>query len=137
MEATMKLGEFTIRRIRVKEQALPTPAFRWLVIFMAREFDAVSSLGTKRWGKNRPEVQATNAANDIRALNTQLTPKQLGETETCFRRLGGKSLTLAVDLFLDTCRPPLEEKPLARGRRRIRRLSQRQGRRSPPRQCRE
>lgn len=110
----MKPGEFTVRRIQVKEHGFTYPTFQVVgYLHGARIRRRFKSRDEALGGKSRLEVQAANDENDVRALNTRLAPAQLAEAETCFRRLDGKSLTLAVDWFLDTYRPPLAEKPLA------------------------
>lgn len=56
--------------------------------------------------KNALEVEAANLGGEIRARNTRLSSEQLAEAETSIARLGAQSLSLAVDHFLATYRPP-------------------------------
>ena len=58
--------------------------------------------------KNALEVEAANMGGEIRARNTRLSADQLAEAEASIARLGTKSLSLAVDWFLTTYRPPVE-----------------------------
>jgi len=58
--------------------------------------------------KNALEVEAANMGGEIRARNTRLSSEQLAEAEAAIARLGTKSLSLAVEWFLTTYRPPVE-----------------------------
>lgn len=76
---------------------------------MRKQFqDREDALGEK----NRLEVQAANGG-EITARNTRLMALQLAEAEAAFARLGTRSLSLAVEWFLDTYRPPVTEMPSA------------------------
>jgi hypothetical protein len=58
--------------------------------------------------KNSLEVEAANLGGEIRARNTRLSADQLAEAEAAMARLGPQSLSLAVEWFLTTYRPPVE-----------------------------
>lgn len=69
--------------------------------------------------KNRLEVVAANVGSEMRARSTRLTSQQLAEAEAAFARLGTRPLNLAVQWFLDTYRPPMEEMTLDKARDRF------------------
>lgn len=56
--------------------------------------------------KNELEVEAANLSGSTRARTTRLTESQLAEAESAFTRLGGRSLSAAVEWYLATYRPP-------------------------------
>jgi integrase len=57
--------------------------------------------------KNALEVEAANIGGEIRARNTRLGAAQLAEAELAMGRLGPQSLSLAVEWFLATYKPPV------------------------------
>lgn len=114
MEASLKGGGFTLRRITVRERGFTYTTHQVTGYLngerIRRRFKSRDeALGAK----SMLEVQAANADGDIRAVNTRLPPERLAEAEACFRRLAGKPMTEAVEWYLKTYRAPLEEKPLA------------------------
>src|SRR4051812_17434887 len=62
--------------------------------------------------KSRLEVDSANADSAIRAVNTRLSPGQLAEAEAAFSRLGGRSLSEAIEWFLANFRPLRHEMAL-------------------------
>ena len=119
-----KNGGFTVRQVTVKElksvsgqnekRTFAYSTFRltgWLdgqrirKQFLSRD----EALGEKQ----ALEIRAANLNGDIRARNTRLTIEQLAEAEAAYSRLGGRSLSQAVEWYLDTYRPPVTVTPLA------------------------
>lgn len=83
----------------------------------------LGGLRIRRNFKTREEAAAEKAALDIKAeqiaaglrsVMTSLSPEQLRDAETAFRRLVGQSasLTFCIDYALANYRPPEHEKPL-------------------------
>ena len=62
--------------------------------------------------KRNIEVANENSARKVTAQNTHLTDEQINEAEAAFQRLNGKSLTLAVDHFIETYHEPATTLPL-------------------------
>ena len=103
-----KSGRFTIKAVKVTCHGFTYETFLlsgWLngrrirKHFKSRE----EALGEK----NALEVEAANVGGEIRARNTRLSAGQLAEAEAAFARLGSKPLTLAVEWFLSTYKPPV------------------------------
>jgi hypothetical protein len=107
MGASMSAQGFRIRQITVSDHG-----YRYAT------FQVVGSLNGQRirkkfkrrelalGEKTRLEVLAANTESEIRAVNTRLTPAQLSQAETAFQRLGDTPLTLAIDWYLASYRPP-------------------------------
>lgn len=109
----MKAGEFSIRRMIARERGRSYVTFQVTgYLDGARIRKRFQSRDEALGEKNRLEVLAANAESGTRTVNTRLTPEQLAEAEACFHRLAGKPMTLAVDWFLETYRPPSVEKLL-------------------------
>lgn len=104
----MKNGGFKIRAVTVRNGGFIYTTYRvrgWLRgEYIRRQF---KSRDEANGAKLRFEIAAANAAQDIRSVNTRLTPLQLAEAEAAFARLDGKSLSQAVDFFLTDYRPPV------------------------------
>lgn len=109
----MKPASITIKRILVRNGPFEyyTHQVEGLVNGrrVRRQFKTIAEAAGE---KNRLEVDAANAQNDVRAVNTRLAPAQLADAESAFRRLAGRPLALAIDWFLTTYREPSEPTPL-------------------------
>lgn len=108
MEATMsRNGHFTVKRVKVEAGPFEYWTYRltgWLQgRRIRRQYQSADEAAGAR---NRYEVEAANARNDVRTVHTRLNGSQLGEAESAFRRLDGQSLSFAVDWFLANYRPP-------------------------------
>jgi integrase len=100
-------GKFALRPITASSNGVSYDTFLlsgWLNGRRIRRHfkDRDEALGEK----NRLEVEAANRG-EIRARATRLSAVQLGEAETAMARLGPQSLSLAVDWFLATYKPPV------------------------------
>ena len=110
----MNNGSFNIKPVTVKNGPFTYTTYRlrgWLRgQYVRRQFKSrEEALGAKQ----RLEIQAANAELEIRPVNTRLTAAQLAEAEAAFARLGGRSITQAVDFFLTEWRPPVVGHDLA------------------------
>ena len=114
MEVPLKSGKFLVRRIVVTDHGFTYPTFQ-VVGYLAgqRVRKRFKSLEEAAGEKSRLEVAAANEDSGVRSVNTRLGVDQVAEAEACIRRLGGKSLTLAVDWFMENYRPPCAEKLLS------------------------
>ena len=65
--------------------------------------------------KQVQEIKRNNSAQDLKTIATRLTPEQTREAERVFHRLKGnrRSLTFAMDYFLEYYREPETEKTLS------------------------
>ena len=109
-----KSGPFTIKPVTVKAHGFTYETFQvsgWLNGRRIRKHfkSRAEALGEK----NALEVEAANVGGEIRSRNTRLSSGQLAEAESAFARLAGRSLSLAVEWFISTFRPPVTEMPLA------------------------
>jgi hypothetical protein len=99
-------GKFVLKQVRAVCNGVTYDTFRlsgWLNGRRIRKQfkDRSDALGEK----NRLEVEAANRG-EIQVRATRLSAVQLAEAESAMARLGPKSLTLAVDWFLTTYKPP-------------------------------
>ncbi len=99
-------GKFVLRQVRAASHGVAYDTFLlsgWLNGRRIRRHfkDRDEALGEK----NRLEVEAANRG-EIQVRATRLSAVQLAEAESAMARLGPKSLTLAVDWFLTTYKPP-------------------------------
>ena len=112
----MRNGHFTINRTRV---AGPFAYWTYRLTGWLRgrrirkQFKSeVEASGAKA----RYEIEAANAItaglNHVKPVNTALAVDQVREAEAAFHRLGKRSLSFAVDWFLDNYRPPVIAKAL-------------------------
>ncbi len=110
----MKAGEFKIRRILARERGFTYPTYQVVGYLEGQRVrKRFKSLEEAAGEKSRLEIAAANADGGVRSVHTRLSTDQVAEAEACVRRLGGRSLTLAVDWFLENYRPPCAEKPLS------------------------
>jgi integrase len=101
-------GRFSIKAVRAKAHGFTYDTFLvsgWLNgRRIRRHFKSRDeAIGVK----NALEVEAANVGGEIRARNTRLSAAQLIEAEAAIAHFGPKSLSLAVEWFLTTYRPPL------------------------------
>ena len=136
MEVTLKPGEFNIRRIVVTDHGYTYPTFQ-VIGYLAgqRVWKQFKSLEEASGEKSRLEVAAANSENGTRTINIRLSVDQVAEAEACIRRLGDKSLTLAVDWFMENYRPPVCREANLRSRHRVCRISHRTRRSRPSVRC--
>lgn len=110
MEAIMKNGDFVIRPIRVRDHGFDYVTHQVVGYLNGQRVRRKFKTRDGALGElNRLQVEAANGAGAVRAVNTRLTQEQIMEAEACFQRLTGKPLSLAVDWFLTTYRPPNAE----------------------------
>jgi hypothetical protein len=118
----MSNGSFTMKRVRIKqkvtwrrsERTIRYSTWRvqgWLLGQRVRQNfrNRLEALGALQ----RLEIQAANDPTHIRPINTRLTAEQVVDAEAALHRLAGRSLTQAVDWFLETYRPPVSPMDLA------------------------
>jgi hypothetical protein len=114
MIAPRKNARFKVREITVTQHGATYQTFElygWLNGKMVRR--RFKSRAEALGQKNLLEVEAASEPCEMTVRQTRLSSAQLAEAETAFARLGGRPLSLAVDWFLDTYRPPVTEKALA------------------------
>jgi hypothetical protein len=100
-------GKFVLKQVRAACNGVTYDTYRlsgWLNGHrIRRQFkDRDEALGEK----NRLEVEAANKG-EIQVRATRLSAVQLADAEAAMARLGPKSLSLAVDWFLTTYKPPV------------------------------
>ena len=105
-------GGFLLKQVRVACNGVTYDSFRlsgWLNgLRIRRQFkDRDEALGEK----NRLEVEAANSG-EIRVRPTRLSAAELAEAEAAMARLGARSLSQAVDYYLNNYRPPVTPMPL-------------------------
>lgn len=114
----MRTGHFIIKRQRVSAGPFSYWTFRvsgWLRgRRIRRQFKSeAEAIGAKA----RYEIEAANSItaglNHVKPVNTALAVDQVREAEAAFHRLGKRSLSFAVDWFLEHYRPPVVAKALA------------------------
>lgn len=111
MEATMKDGEFTIRRITANERGYSYPTFQLVGRMNGERIrKRFRSKDEAEGAKNAFEVEAANTNSGTRAINTRLTAAQVATAETIFT-LTADPLA-AVQWHLANYRPPVMKKPL-------------------------
>jgi integrase len=106
-------GKFVLRPVRASSNGVTYDTFQlsgWLNGRRIRKHfkNRDEALGEK----NALEVEAANGGGEIRARNTRLSADQLAEAEAAIARLGPRSLSLAVEWFLTTYKPPVTEIPI-------------------------
>ncbi len=110
----MKSGLFRIRRVRVRVGDCAYWTYRLTGWLQGRRIRKQFKTEAEAIGaKQLNEIAAANADLQIRPVNTSLSSAQLREAEAVFHRLGGQSLSFAVDWFLGNYRPPLVAKDLS------------------------
>jgi hypothetical protein len=100
-------GNFVLKHVRVACNGVTYDTFRlsgWLNGHRIRRHfkDRDEAMGEK----NRLEVESANKG-EIRVRPTRLSAVQLAEAEAAMGRLGSQPLSLAVDWFLTTYKPPV------------------------------
>ncbi len=106
-------GGFTVKRVTLQANGYSYDTFRVAGRSVGRRIRKDFKSKEEAEGeKDRLEIEAANADGSIRPVNTRLTPAQVAQTEAAFLRLGDRSITFAVDWFLDNYRPPTVEKLL-------------------------
>ena len=108
-----KNGGFQLRRVIVTEHGCTYPTFQVVgYLSGARVRKRFKSRELALGEKNRLDVIVANRNGGIQAVNTRLTPEQVAEAESAYRRLAGKSLSEAIEWFIANYRPPAAAKPL-------------------------
>jgi hypothetical protein len=101
-------GKFALRQIRASSNGVTYDTFLlsgWLNGRRIRKH--FKSRDEALGEKNSLEIEAANNGGEIRARNTRLSAEQIAEAELAIGRLGSKSLSLAVEWFLATYKPPV------------------------------
>lgn len=103
-------GQFTISKIKVNGE------IRWQVSGTKRDGERVRKRFTSeeeaQGAAQVLQIETANSFTTEKPVMTWLTPEQLQEAEAGFRRLDGKSLTKAIEYFLDTYKEPDTSKKL-------------------------
>jgi integrase len=101
-------GKFVLRQVRASSNGVTYDTFLlsgWLNGRRVRKH--FKSRDEALGEKNSLEIEAANNGGEIRARNTRLSADQIAEAELAIGRLGPKSLSLAVEWFLATYKPPV------------------------------
>ncbi|MDP3069834.1 MAG: hypothetical protein Q8N18_06065 [Opitutaceae bacterium] len=106
----MKAAGFRIRAIHAKEHGCKYRTFQIVgYLHGERVRRRFKSRDEALGEKNRLEVAAANADGALKPVSTRLNTAQVAEAEAVFARLGGRSLSTAVEWFLANYRPPAVE----------------------------
>jgi hypothetical protein len=101
-------GKFVLRQVRASSNGVTYDTFLlsgWLYGRRVRKH--FKSRNEALGEKNALEIEAANSGGEIRARNTRLSADQIAEAELAIARLSPKSLSLAVEWFLATYKPPV------------------------------